>query len=155
MGLVWISAEDLEQGRQYLTSAASQVPGVLNARAQAELKFLYVVSAQIYGEQNQGDKGAEGRQKAADISYLMKTWVLVANCLLLMLLFLWFYSHLLGLNFPMWNVRLVLHSYFQLSYLRHSHRSYTTLFSSSSSLKPLEFLKHALTAKTTLALWAS
>lgn len=73
MGLVWISAEDLEQGRQYLTSAASQVPGVLNARAQAELKFLYVVSAQIYGEQNQGDKGAEGRQKAADISYLMKT----------------------------------------------------------------------------------
>ncbi|XP_024386165.1 callose synthase 9 isoform X3 [Physcomitrium patens] len=69
-----VSAEDLEQGRQYLTSAASQVPGVLNARAQAELKFLYVVSAQIYGEQNQGDKGAEGRQKAADISYLMKTF---------------------------------------------------------------------------------
>lgn len=58
-------------------STASQDLGILDARAQAELKFLYVVSAQIYGEQNQGGKGAEGRQKAADISYLMKMWVFI------------------------------------------------------------------------------
>ncbi|KAG0630756.1 hypothetical protein M758_1G201800 [Ceratodon purpureus] len=65
-------SEDLEQGSQYPTTSASIDSGILDARAQAELKFLYVVSAQIYGEQHQGLKGPEGRQKAADISYLMK-----------------------------------------------------------------------------------
>jgi hypothetical protein len=78
MLLVWIETDDLEQGSQYSTSSALQEAGILDARAQAELKFLYVVSAQIYGEQNQGLKGAEGRQKAQDISYLMKMWVFTA-----------------------------------------------------------------------------
>jgi callose synthase len=67
------SVVDLEQGSHQPSSSDSQATDILDARAQAELKFLYVVSAQIYGEQQQGAKGPEGREKAADISYLMKT----------------------------------------------------------------------------------
>lgn len=42
-----------------------------SARAQAELKFSYVVTAQIYGEQKNSTKLID-REKAADISYLMQ-----------------------------------------------------------------------------------
>jgi len=66
-------AEDLEQGIQ-LASTSTRGPTVLNARAQAELKFVYVVSAQIYGEQKTGARGGQqAKEKAEDISYLMQT----------------------------------------------------------------------------------
>jgi len=73
MFLLWNEADDVEQGSQYSTTSASPDLDILDAGAQAELKFLYVVSAQIYGKQQQGGDGDEGRQKAADISYLMRT----------------------------------------------------------------------------------
>lgn len=79
---IWNAVVDLEQGSHQPSSSDSQATDILDARAQAELKFLYVVSAQIYGEQQQGAKGPEGRQKAADISYLMKTWVFTFGLLL-------------------------------------------------------------------------
>lgn len=52
-----------------VTTARGSLPQ--SARAQAELKFCYVVSAQIYGEQKNSTKLIE-REKAADISYLMQ-----------------------------------------------------------------------------------
>jgi len=72
MFFLWNEADDVEQGSQFSTSASPDLD-ILDAGAQADLKFLYVVSAQIYGEQQQGGKGDDGRQKAADISYLMRT----------------------------------------------------------------------------------
>lgn len=47
---------------------------VRNARAQAELKFCYVVSAQIYGKQKNSLVQAD-KDRAADIMYLMHMYV--------------------------------------------------------------------------------
>lgn len=47
---------------------------VRSARAQAELKFCYVVSAQIYGKQKNSFLQAD-KDRAADILYLMQMYV--------------------------------------------------------------------------------
>jgi len=47
---------------------------VRSARAQAELKFCYVVSAQIYGKQKNSLLQAD-KDRAADILYLMQMYV--------------------------------------------------------------------------------
>lgn len=63
---------------------------VRSARAQAELKFCYVVSAQIYGKQKNSLVQAD-KDRAADISYLMQKYVFVP----------FFTRHSCGLsNFP-------------------------------------------------------
>lgn len=49
----------------------SQGSLVRSTQAQAELKFTYVVSAQIYGTQKNSSEKAD-QEKAADISYLLK-----------------------------------------------------------------------------------
>ncbi|CAK9232746.1 unnamed protein product [Sphagnum troendelagicum] len=56
----------------HLTSPmTSQGASRRSAQAQAELKFTYVVSAQIYGSQRSSSK-KEDQEKAADISFLMQ-----------------------------------------------------------------------------------
>jgi hypothetical protein len=60
---------------------------VRSARAQAELKFCYVVTAQIYGKQKNSSVQAD-KDRAADILYLMQMYVFFApftrlSCLLL------------------------------------------------------------------------
>lgn len=47
---------------------------VRSARAQAELKFCYVVTAQIYGKQKNSTAQAD-KDRAADILYLMQMYV--------------------------------------------------------------------------------
>ncbi|XP_024374293.1 callose synthase 9 isoform X2 [Physcomitrium patens] len=66
-------SEDLEQGLHHSTPSSPSDSGVVTARAQAELKFLYVVSAQLYGEQKQSTN-PEDRQRATDIKWLMKEY---------------------------------------------------------------------------------
>ncbi len=64
--------EDEEQG--LASPMTSQGASRRSAQAQAELKFTYVVSAQIYGSQRSSSK-KEDQEKAADISFLMQKWV--------------------------------------------------------------------------------
>lgn len=65
----WV--EDEEEGNELamVTTPRGSLPQ--SARAQAELKFCYIVTAQIYGEQKNSHKLID-REKAADISYLMQ-----------------------------------------------------------------------------------
>lgn len=56
---------DLEEGDS--SSPDAQAQARLEAQAQAELKFTYVVTCQIYGEQKR-----KGKVQAADILYLMQ-----------------------------------------------------------------------------------
>lgn len=55
---------------------------VRNARAQAELKFSYVVTAQLYGKLKNSVISAQ-QEKAADILYLMQKCVFFSFCTLL------------------------------------------------------------------------
>lgn len=57
---------DIERGGP-LSSVRPQRSSVRDPQAQAELKFVYLVSCQIYGDQKK-----QGKPQAADILYLMK-----------------------------------------------------------------------------------
>jgi callose synthase len=59
------SSGDLEEGDS--SSPDAQAQARLEAQAQAELKFTYVVTCQIYGDQKR-----KGKVQAADILYLMQ-----------------------------------------------------------------------------------
>ncbi|CAM6094411.1 unnamed protein product [Calypogeia fissa] len=60
---------DIEEGLLSFAGAGETNPGFRRARALAELKFTYVVTCQIYGQQKQRKD-----LRAADISYLMRKY---------------------------------------------------------------------------------
>jgi len=82
--LQYFDAEDEEEGHDIegnelaiVNVSTPRTPSgslVRNARAQAELKFCYVVSAQIYGKQKNSLLQAD-KDRAADILYLMHMYV--------------------------------------------------------------------------------
>jgi hypothetical protein len=65
---IFSCSSDIEEGLQFFAGSGEANPGFRKARALAELKFTYVVTCQIYGQQKQ-----KKDVRAADISYLMRT----------------------------------------------------------------------------------